>query len=158
MRQFLTRTLVAGTTGAVSSAVALAAAATLEGRRPAQPINATSHWLRGRSAGSRRRIDTKHTGVGFGTHLAATIFWAAFLESWDVLRPARSRPVLAGRACVVAAFAAGIDYTVTPRRFTPGWELVLSKRAMAFGYAAMAAGFILADGTRFGSQRDGVRQ
>ena len=33
------------------------------------------------------------------------------------------------------------DYTVTPRRFTPGWELVLSKRSMALVYGAMAAGF-----------------
>ena len=45
------------------------------------------------------------------------------------------------RAASVAALAAAVDYTITPKRFTPGWELVLSKGAMAVVYAAMAAGF-----------------
>ena len=44
----------------------------------------------------------------------------------------------------MSAFAAAVDYTVTPHRFTPGWELVLSKGGMAVVYAAMAAGFAVA--------------
>ena len=31
------------------------------------------------------------------------------------------------------------DYTITPHRFTPGWELVLSRRGMALAYAGFAA-------------------
>ena len=42
----------------------------------------------------------------------------------------------------MAAVAAAVDYGATPKRFTPGWELVLSKRSMASVYAAMAAGFV----------------
>jgi len=43
-------------------------------------------------------------------------------------------------AVAVSTFAAVVDYTVTPKRFTPGWEFVLSHRSMAIAYAAMAAG------------------
>jgi branched-chain amino acid transport system permease protein len=41
---------------------------------------------------------------------------------------------------------AAVDYTITPHRFTPGWELVLSKRGMALAYAAMALGFVATPG------------
>ena len=40
----------------------------------------------------------------------------------------------------MSAIAAGVDYGPTPKRFPPGWEFVLSKRAMAVAYAAMAIG------------------
>ena len=85
-----------------------------------------------------------HTGVGFGTHLAATIFWAGLFESWMAEKRTRSESVVVGRSVAIAALAATVDYTITPKRFTPGWEFVLSKRAMAAGYMAMAAGFALA--------------
>jgi hypothetical protein len=42
---------------------------------------------------------------------------------------------------MTSAIAAVVDYGLTPHRFTPGWELVLSKRSMAAAYLAMAAGF-----------------
>ena len=51
-----------------------------------------------------------------------------------------------GRATAIAALAAAVDYTITPHRFTPGWELVLSRRGMALAYAAMAAGFAATPG------------
>jgi hypothetical protein len=40
----------------------------------------------------------------------------------------------------MSAIAAAIDYGATPKRLTPGWELVLSKRSMAATYGAMALG------------------
>jgi hypothetical protein len=40
----------------------------------------------------------------------------------------------------MSAIAAAIDYGVTPKQLTPGWELVLSKRSMAATYGAMALG------------------
>ena len=43
-------------------------------------------------------------------------------------------------ALAISAMAAAVDYIATPRRFTPGWEFVLSKRSMAVAYAAMAFG------------------
>jgi hypothetical protein len=44
------------------------------------------------------------------------------------------------KAALISALAAGVDYGLTPRRLTPGWENVLSKPAMALTYGAMALG------------------
>jgi len=43
-------------------------------------------------------------------------------------------------ALAMSAFAATVDYGATPKRFTPGWEFVLSRRSMAVAYVAMAFG------------------
>lgn len=40
----------------------------------------------------------------------------------------------------MSAVAAAVDYGPTLKRFTPGWELVLSKGAMAATYGAMSVG------------------
>ena len=40
----------------------------------------------------------------------------------------------------MSAIAAVVDYGVTPKRLTPGWEEVLSKRSIGMTYAAMALG------------------
>ena len=40
----------------------------------------------------------------------------------------------------MSGFAAIVDYGATPKRFTPGWEFVLTKRSMTFAYIAMAFG------------------
>ena len=40
----------------------------------------------------------------------------------------------------MSAIAAVIYYGATPKRLTPGWELVLSKRSIAATYVAMAFG------------------
>lgn len=135
------RALVSGSFGCLASVAALALVATLEGKAAAQPLNATSHWRNGDGAARFRGIDVAHTGTGLATHLTATVFWASLFEAWE--GPYR-RPGRLGRAIAVSALAAAVDYTITPHRFTPGWELVLSKRGMAAVYVAMAAGLALA--------------
>ena len=129
--------LLPAAAGTAASVAALALLARAEGRAGAQPLNATSHWLHGPGAADVAQVDLAHTGVGLATHAAATLFWAAVWAAW----PGRRRP----GAWAVAALAALVDYTVTPRRFTPGWELVLSRPAMAAAYAAMALGFRAGD-------------
>ena len=133
--------LLSGLTATATSTVALAATAVAEGKGPAQPLNATSHIVYGDEAARYRDADVDHTIVGLGTHAAATVFWAAAFETSLVLRPPRTPAALVGRAGSIALMAALVDYTITPKRFTPGWELVLSKTSMAVVYAAMAAGF-----------------
>ena len=103
-------------------------------------MNATSHWLNGRRAASHRSADVAHTAVGLATHQAATFFWAALFEWWiSPRRPLRPLPMLQ-YALATSVVAAAVDYGATPKRFTPGWEFVLSKRSMAAAYAAMAFG------------------
>ena len=135
--------LVSGSYASVGSAAALAVAARLEGKGALQPLNATSHWLHGDEAGARTGLDAAHTGVGYVTNHLASIFWAVFFEAWL----ARRRPVGAAAmlrdALVMSAIAAVVDYRATPRRFTPGWELVLSRKGMALAYAGLAIGLAL---------------
>ena len=133
-------------------ALALALAARAEGKGAWQPINATSHWRNGDEAALHRGIDAAHTGIGFATNHAACIFWALFFEAWRArLGPAGPAPMLRD-AALMAAIAAAVDYGLTPRRFTPGWELVLSKTGMAVAYAGLALG-LAAGASRTQSRR-----
>lgn len=132
--------VLSGTCGSLASTAALVVAARVEGKAAAQPINATSHWLHGERAASYTGIDMARTGVGYATNHLACIFWAVFFEAWLARRgPARARTVLRD-ALALSAIAAAVDYGPTPKRFTPGWEFVLSRKGMAFAYAGLAAG------------------
>ena len=132
--------LAAGSAGSVLSAAALGAASAASGKGVWQPLNATSHWRHGAAAAAWRAPDLAHTGVGAATHWAATVFWAAEYEAAMRIRPPRTRRGAFAVATTVAAVAAFVDYRLTPRRFTPGWEYVLDRGDMAIGYAAMAVG------------------
>jgi hypothetical protein len=136
------RSLVSGTCASITSSIALALAARAEGQGALQPVNATSHWLNGQAAASVRHADLRHTAIGYATHHAATIFWAVLFERFvQPRRPLTAGPMLR-EALIVSAIAAAVDYGATPKRFTPGWEFVLSKRSMAAVYAAMAVGLV----------------
>ncbi len=134
-----TLALRAGAAGSVASTAVLAAMALAEGRGPLRPVNATSHWLHGPGAARVRRPDLAHTVVGYATHHAATLFWASLL-AWR-LGGRRDPNTVVAASLATALIAAATDYGgPTPRRFTPGWEFVLSRPAMALAYGAMAAG------------------
>ncbi len=147
-RRIVRRALASGTVASLASTAALMLASRAEGKAALRPTNATSHWLNGESAATVERADLDHTAVGYATHHAATVFWALFYEGWLASRRPATPRVLVGRALVVSAIAAAVDYGATPRRFTPGWEFVLTKRSMALAYAAMAFG--LATGAAIG--------
>ena len=132
--------LVSGSCAGLGSAAALAVAARAEGKAAVRPINATSHWRNGDAAGTYGGIDGAHTAVGVLTNQAASIFWALFFEAWRAWRgPARPLPMLRD-AMILSVVAAAVDYGATPKRFTPGWELVLSRRGMAVAYGGLALG------------------
>ena len=147
---------ISGTAASLSSTVALALLARAGGRSPWQPLNATSHWLHGDRAARVGRADIAHTAVGYATHHAATLFWSTIFEAWLGDRRPAPLPMLQ-YAMAMSAIAAAVDYTATPHRFTPGWELVLPKRDMAAAYVAMglglAAGSLVARGSRPASGR-----
>jgi hypothetical protein len=132
--------LITGTAASIVSTAALALLAQREGKSAFQPTNATSHWLHGDDAASHREPDIAHTLIGYATHHASALFWAVPFEIWLAARPPRSTAGLLGNACMMSAIAAAIDYGATPKRLTPGWELVLSKRSMAATYGVMALG------------------
>lgn len=131
---------ISGTVASLVSTAALALLSKAEGSGALQPTNATSHWLHGDEAARHEDADAAHTLVGYGTHHASAVFWALPFEIWLANRPARSSGVLFRDACVMSAIAAVVDYGATPKRFTPGWELVLSKRSMVATYGSLALG------------------
>lgn len=132
--------VVTGVVAALVSAAALAAAAKLEGKGALQPINATSHWLNDDPAAQVQLPTGRHTLVGFVTHVLSAIFWAAPFEAWLAVNPPRSVGALMRDAAGMAAIAGVVDYGATPKRFTPGWELVLSKGSMLVAYLAFTVG------------------
>ena len=71
-----------------------------------------------------------------------SLMWAMLFESLRQRSSSDSSAAVVRDAAITSVVAAAVDYTITPHRFTPGWELVLSKRSMAMAYAAMAAGFV----------------
>ena len=134
--------LVSGSITSLVSTAGLVLLAEAEGKAPLQPLNATSHWLNGDGAAARRTADVRHSAVGYATHHASCLFWAVPFAAWQATRPARTGGELLRDAVLMAAVAAAVDYGATPKRFTPGWELVLSKTAMAAAYGALAIGFV----------------
>lgn len=131
---------ISGSLAGLVASVALAALARREGRSAFQPTNATSHWLHGDEAGRVRGVDAEHTGLGFATHQASAVFWAYPFECWLATRPPRAPLPMLRDAAVMSGIAAIVDYGVVPRRFTPGWEEVVSPRSIAIAYGALAIG------------------
>lgn len=133
--------LVAGAFASVASTAVLAWRGVRDAGSPLAPTNAVSHWLWGRQAYGARAPSWRHTGLGYFTHHASAVFWAT-LYAWlhANRRPARSAVESLAGAGALAAAAAAIDYTVTPRRLRPGFEQHLSKQSMTWVYAALAVG------------------
>jgi hypothetical protein len=132
--------LLTGTVASLATTAALTLLAKAEGKRSVQPTNSTSHWLHGESAGHVRRVDAAHTAVGYLTHHASAIFWALLFEAWLADRPPRSPGHMLANAAGMASIAAAIDYGVTPKRLTPGWEAVLPKRSIVATFGVLALG------------------
>jgi hypothetical protein len=65
--------------------------------------------------------------------------WAAIFERWLARQPQHTPLLIIRDAAAMSAIAAAVDYGITPKRATPGWEEVLSR--------APSAG-PMADGTR----------
>ncbi|GHE27152.1 hypothetical protein ACFOED_10540 [Vulcaniibacterium thermophilum] len=110
--------------------------------RGATATNATSHWVWGEPAMRRREPSVRHTALGYAIHHASSIFWAVAFERL-MLRKRASVARTTGTAAAVSAMAYAVDYGLTPKRLTPGFERHLDARGMLLTYAAVAAGFAL---------------
>jgi hypothetical protein len=135
---------VRGTGAAVVSSVALAACSRRETGSAFAGMNAVSHWLWGDADARRNGFSWKYTVIGALTQEAAAVFWAVCFEYLFASRhrPATTSSVF-GEAAAMSALACAVDYTITPKRFTPGYELRLSKSSLVAVYAAFAAGLAL---------------
>ncbi len=88
--RLIQNTLVSGGVASAISAAVLSLLAKAEGAAPVQPINATSHWLHGETAGNVNGIDATHTVPGLARIAARAFFGLRCLR--------HSAPLLLGRA------------------------------------------------------------
>jgi hypothetical protein len=109
------------------------------------PTNAVSHALWGDSAFWKNTPSLRYTGLGYGLHHLSSVFWATLYSAVYGHRNEAKRPVNAiigsGTTAAVACF---IDYKLTPKRLTPGFEHRLSKPEMTCVYAALGLGIAMA--------------
>ena len=147
-RRALGRAAVSGSVAAVVSTVALGVLGRRKTGSAAAPVNAVSHWYFGDRAARSDGVSLKYTLTGYLTHHAASVLWATLFERLFERRtwPRRAAPLV--RAAAVAAIAAVVDYTITPKRLTPGYEKRLSAPALVVVYSAFAAGLALGRGGR----------
>ena len=143
-RSAIARSLATGSVAGLITTAVLA----LRGRREAgssvAPINATSHVFWGDEAGTIDAVDAKHTVPGLLINSGAGIFWALLHERF----PRRGPAAAAASGAAVAGLAYVVDYHLIPRRLTPGWELRLSRKSVALGFAALGLSLAIAGLTR----------
>jgi hypothetical protein len=128
-----------GTLAGALSAALLAVRGRAELRKPLAPLNAPSHWLWGDRALRQDGRSWRYTGAGLLIHQASSLMWGVLYERF-VSRP-RAEPSQELRdAAVATAAAATVDFVLTPRRFTPGFEKRLSARSLLLVYGGFAVG------------------
>jgi hypothetical protein len=134
---------VSGSIASVLSATYLAWAGHRRGT-PAAPVNAVSHWFFGDRALRQDEPSTLYTLTGYLTHHCAAIFWGTLHAKLWGAKPAHKEPLpaLAG-AAAASAIACFVDYQLTPKRLTPGFEHRLAKPELANVYICFAVGLAI---------------
>ena len=135
----LIRALSSGSLAGIATTAAVSLVGLREQSNAVAPINATSHVLWGDEAGAADEVDLKHTVPGLLINTGAGVFWALIHEL--LLERVRPRDAAEGAAsgAAVAALAYVVDYHLIPRRLSPGWELRVSRRGVALGFATLGA-------------------
>jgi hypothetical protein len=106
---------------------------------PAVPTNATSHWVWGDRAMRRTGLSFRYSVIGYVIHHCSSVFWATSFERYATPDSLDGR-TLAQRALQMAAVAAFVDFVLTPRRFTPGFERRLTKPSLVMVYVSFGLG------------------
>jgi hypothetical protein len=142
-KQALREGAVSGSLASVLSAAYLAWAGHRRGQ-PAAPVNAVSHWMFGDRALHEDGASLAHTLTGYLIHHAASIFWGVLhAKAWSAREQAKEPiPAVAG-AVTAASIACFVDYQLTPKRLTPGFEHRLGRPEMANVYAFFALGLAI---------------
>lgn len=135
--------------GVVSSLAVTATAVVCgkaEGQSGWRPINAISHIAWGRKAAQKNLLTARYTGMGLLLNGVACGFWAwLYRHCRRSMRSPDSFLLSVGSGVAISALAYVTDYYVVPRRFTPGFELTLSRRSFPWLYGALAVGLFTPD-------------
>jgi hypothetical protein len=141
-KQALREGAVSGSLASLFSAAYLAWAGYRRGKAAA-PFNAVSHWFFGDRSLVQDEASWTYTASGYVTHHLASIFWGVLhAKAWGT-RPEAKKPLPAVAGAVAAAgVACFVDYQMTPKRFTPGFEHRLARPEMGAVYACFALGLL----------------
>lgn len=140
LRRPLQHAALCGLGAGLAAQTMVVAAALADGKSPARPINATSHWLWGPEAGREPGVTLRHTAVGALTNQGAALFWGTIFGLHLARHPHHAPARILSEAAMMGLVASVMDYGLLPRRLTPGWELAVSRTSVALGMAAMALG------------------
>lgn len=142
-KQALREGAVSGTFASLFSAAWLAFAGYRRGTTAA-PFNAVSHWFYGERSLEQDEPSWTYTASGYVTHHLASIFWGVLhAKVWGARPEAKKLLPAAAGAAAAAGVACFVDYELTPRRFTPGFEHRLARPDMGAVYACFAAGLLV---------------
>jgi hypothetical protein len=143
---------VTGSLAGLTSMLPLAWRGRRENGSALGPLNAPSHWVWGDKALQQDGPSWRYTGLGLLIHQGSAVFWGVLYERF-IARSERARPLRAdiGDAVVATAVAATVDFVLTPKRFTPGFEKRLSPQGLLMVYLGFALG--VAAGSRYLRQR-----
>ncbi|WP_028311623.1 hypothetical protein [Derxia gummosa] len=151
--QALHDSMLSGALASLASALVASWRTKRESGSAPAAMNATSHWYWGDRAAARDEADVKHTALGYATHHGATMVWSTVYEKAFGERAERSAVHALCGGAAVAALACFVDYGLTPKRFTPGFEKRLRMGSMAGVYGALALGLAAASLVRRGRGR-----
>jgi hypothetical protein len=152
-RKAIRNGFVSGTVASIVSTISLLILGRIELGETAAPVNGPSQWIWGRYAPFENHFSLRYTVAGYVIHHAASVFWAILHErlrqhlSQEI--QGKNKSILATSAAITTA-AYVVDFNLTPRRLTPGFEKRLSKRGLFIVYGTFALG--LATGALIGSR------
>jgi hypothetical protein len=148
-----------GAAASLLSMAALALLGHLENRSAAGPLNGPSQWIYGRWAAYLRRPSLRHTLTGILIHHLTATGWALLHERMLGRGKASQTPAQRlGRAVATATVANIVDFRLTPKRLTPGFEHQLSRKSLLVVYAAFAVGLAIWGASMSERQRKSSRQ
>ncbi|HEX2828925.1 MAG TPA: hypothetical protein VHP37_21425 [Burkholderiales bacterium] len=152
MKRYLLNCLVSGTLGGIASHVVASLFSRHEHRRSELPMHAVSHIYYDDEPASHEGDEPIDAAIGSVLHHGASIFWAAFFEALFGRDAEKSTSAALAGGATIAAAAYITDYHIVSDRYKPGFEAVLSDRALFLVYAALGAG--LAAGARLRGLRN----
>lgn len=152
----LKRGLISGTTASLASTFVLALLGHRRTGSVTAPTNATSHWFWGDGAAQVDGMDARHTLLGYLTHHASAVMWAVLYERYRSAHSPQLRTLR--NAATMAAVAYFVDYRLTPKRLTPGFEHRLPKRDLTWVYGSFALGLAATSITRDRAGRASVQR
>ena len=140
-RHVFRKSLISGSMASIASAISLLLLGKRELNSPAAPINAPSQWVWGKHAPYKNQFSLRYTLVGYVIFHTASIFWAMGYErARDHLSTSRKTSSVLVPAALTAVTAYAVDFHLTPKRFTPGFENRLSKKSLYIAYGTFALG------------------